>query len=73
MMPIHEQCATFPTDRGVDLGKNQVGLGKLSNLEASFWNSVKKVVGPHALNLKSVYNFKYFQALPFGLFEFEDL
>ena len=28
------QCATFPIDRGPDLGKNWVGLGKLSNLVA---------------------------------------
>ena len=27
-----KQCATFPIDRGPDLGKNWVGLGKLSNL-----------------------------------------
>ena len=30
----HIQCATFPIDRGPDLGKNWVGLGKLSNLVA---------------------------------------
>ena len=28
------QCAIFPIDRGTDLGKNWVGLGKLSNLVA---------------------------------------
>ena len=28
------QCATFPIDRGPDLGKNWVELGKLSNLVA---------------------------------------
>ena len=28
------QCATFPIDRGPGLGKNWVGLGKLSNLVA---------------------------------------
>ena len=28
----HGQCATFPIDRGPDLGKNCVGLCKLSNL-----------------------------------------
>ena len=28
------QCATFPIERGPDLGKNWVGLGKLSNLVA---------------------------------------
>ena len=28
------QCATFPIDRGPDLGKNWVGLGKLSYLVA---------------------------------------
>ena len=34
---IH-QCATFPIDQGPDLGKNWVGLGKLSNLVA--WRSM---------------------------------
>ena len=28
------QCVIFPIDRGPDLGKNWVGLGKLSNLVA---------------------------------------
>ena len=31
---IWAQCATFPIDRGPDLGKNWVGQGKLSNLVA---------------------------------------
>ena len=33
------QCATFPIDRGPDLGKNWGGLGKLSNLVAR-WSMV---------------------------------
>ena len=33
------QCATFPIDQGPDLGKNWVGLGKLSNLVAR-WSMV---------------------------------
>ena len=33
------------------------------------WEVLYFVQRPHA----AVYDFKYFQALPFGLFEFEDL
>ena len=33
------QYATFPIDQGLDLGKNWVGLGKLSNLVAR-WSMV---------------------------------
>ena len=34
ILVYHTQCATFPIDRGPDLGKNWVGQGKLSNLVA---------------------------------------
>ena len=40
------QCATFPIDRGPDLGKNWVGLGKLSNLVAR-WSMVISCVLLH--------------------------
>ena len=30
----YQQCASFPIDRGPDLGKNWVGLGNMSNLVA---------------------------------------
>ena len=40
----YQQCATFPIDRGPDLGKNWVGLGKLSNLVSRRSMAISRVL-----------------------------